>query len=139
MVAFSAPTIVVRGPGVQGAPGAAGVARLRMTAATTIHAGWAVAMDDQGMAYHPSRTVLADADRVIAVAAQAALAGELLDVVTLGPLTVGSWTSGTPLFVNGDGSLTSAPSSGLWQVQVAVATSSTELFVDIKPAIILHP
>lgn len=138
MGTYTVPTIVVRGVGVQGAAGAAGVAEFRMTAATTIHAAHAVAIDDQGRAYHPDRDVPSDADRVMGVAAEDALAGEPVRVITLGPLAAGSWTEG-PLYVDDDGSLTSTPPADRWQIQAAVASSPTELFVDIKPPIILAP
>lgn len=138
MTAHTMPTIVVRGVGVQGAQGVAGVAEFTMTAASQIHAGWAVAMDSDGDAYHPDRDVPTDADRVVGVAKDDSMTGEPVRVVTLGPLVTGSWTQG-PLYVDDDGSLTSTPPADRWQVQAAVAISATELFVDIKPAIVLNP
>lgn len=139
MIAHTMPTIVVRGVGVQGAQGVAGLGEFTMTAATSIHAGWAVAMDSAGDAYHPDRDVPSDSDRVIGVAKDDAMTGEPVRVVTLGPLVVGAWIADGPLYVDDDGSLTSTPPADRWQVQAAVAISATELFVDIKPAIVLNP
>lgn len=137
--------VVSRGPqgiqGPQGIPGppgdgeGGGGGSFLVEAAQTIQGGRAVALDADGRAFHPDRLLASDGDRVVGVSAYSALTGEEFQVVTHGRLEVGTtWDEG-PLYVGDNGVLEPTPPTTGWHLQVAVALSATELFVDLKQPI----
>lgn len=117
------------GVGVPGPPGPAG-GTVTAIAASNINAFSVVALNSVGLAYMADKANLADANRILGIAAVSALTGGTLTVATTGILVTGAvWTPG-PLFVGTAGALTStAPSAPNYEFQVATAVSSSILIV----------
>lgn len=115
------------GPGPAGAPGTGG--SVSAPAAMTIAAYRVVAMDASGQAYLADPSILTDSCFVVGISQFAALPGETLSIQTDGLLmTPALWAPG-PLFLGPVGTLVPNPPVSGYQLQIAVAATTTSLIV----------
>jgi hypothetical protein len=127
-----------QGPaGPPGIPGPAGGSAILRTAATTLSGHRVVKALDNGQVNYADNT-LADALTVCGITTGAVIGGAVATVQASGSLTEPSWTwVAGPVYLAANGNLTqSVPVSGV-VLQVGVALSATELFIDIKTPIAL--
>ena len=113
-----------------------GFARIVTLAATTIHGGRAVVVED-GESRHPTLTDVGDSVKIAGMAMNSAMLGEEVEVQTGGVTNDNSWTwVAGPVFVDEDGVLVQpAPVTG-YVVSIGRATDSTTIDIDVGTPLI---
>lgn len=114
----------------------AGFSRIVTLAATTIHGGRAVVVED-GESRHPTLTDVGDSVKIAGMAMNSAMLGEEVEVQTGGVTNDNSWTwVAGPVFVDEDGVLVQpAPVTG-YVVSIGRATDSTTIDIDVGTPLI---
>lgn len=121
--------------GIQGPAGPAGGSIPQFTAGENLSGHRAIRLHN-GLAYYCDSTTLAHAGTAIGVSTGAALAGDPVNVQTIGIVAEPSWTwSDGPVYVGPNGSL-SQTISGVFVQQIGVAGNSTELNIAPQLAVL---
>jgi len=109
-----------------------------LTAGQNIGAYQAVAVHADGLAYIADAGTLADADRFVGIAVTSALTGNTLQVQQSGTIdNVGFlFTPGTTIYLGLAGALTASPGLGLFELSLGVATSASQLEMQIGLVIV---
>jgi len=109
-----------------------------LTAGQNIGAYQAVAVRGDGLAYIADAGTLADADRFVGIAVTSALMGSTLQVQQSGTIdNVGFlFTPGTTIYLGLAGALTASPGLGLFELSLGVATSASQLEMQIGLVIV---
>lgn len=78
-------------------------------------------------------------DSVLGITANAAVAGDPVDVIVSGPMSDGSWawTPGQPIYAGPSGALTQTPPVAGWLRVLGFASSPTSIVVQLLPPIVL--
>jgi hypothetical protein len=120
-----------RGPA--GPAGGAEGATFTATAGATIHGRRVVRIAD-GAIFHPDTSVPAHGDQVIGISTQAGASGADVVVRTGGQMTDSGWAWDPGyVYCGPDGTLTQAPASTGWLMEVARVVNPTTISVDIEP------
>ncbi len=124
-------------------PGTTGGATLitTMTAAQTIGAFQVVAVHADGLAYRADSSNVADASQTVGVAITSAInPGDTLKVQQVGFLSNLGWnwpTPGVTLYLGLNGTLSTSPNTGVFELPMGTTISNTEVEVQLGLPIIL--
>lgn len=120
-------------PGPQGPAGpSGGIISLPTNSTISIHK--AVVVNNSGFVEYASADNILTAKSVVGITTQSAGAGANVNVQTAGDVedSTWSWTAGLPIYLGLNGFLTQDQNVGLFQLQVANASSATKIIVGIK-------
>jgi hypothetical protein len=114
------------------------IVKVTLTAGQNVNAYQVVAVHSDGLAYIASAATLADADRIVGVAITSALTGNPIDVQQVGTINnLGfSFTPGATVYLGLTGALVQTPNAGVFELPMGVATSASQLEVQMGLPII---
>lgn len=110
--------------------------KIERTTAAAVGGHRAIALVNN-FAVHADQANAAHNGLCVGISTQAAAAGGTVAVQVFGPMAEPGWvwTPNQPIYVGGDGVLTQTPPVTGWLQRVAVALTSTKIFVDPQPPI----
>ena len=127
--------VVTRRAGIPGARGPAGIpgqgASITSPALAPVTIGQVLVVDTGGLR-PASSSNHDDASHLAGIARNSAATGEPVTALAGGPLDVGTWPAGTPVYLGPDGYPTPDPATGVVQVQVGHSLGAGRLQVRLS-------
>jgi hypothetical protein len=130
-------TVGIQGP--SGPAGPAGSSMVLHTAGENLGGHKLVILNNSEKALYASGSNVVHANKIIGITTGAASVNTQAEIQTYGELSEPSWSwdASKPLFAGLNGALTQAPPSSGFVQQVASVISSTKIFINIQPAIVI--